>query len=137
MVTNAEEVNLKDVTPDNINRVIASEEVKDGWTPKLKLKSNISIGSSQSVVGQVDGDSTTLGVSLDSGLDYKSGQNEWRQELKYSGATTRTPSLPRYVKSADELNYLSTYLRKLESMPNLGPYFRIEATKVTSIQTSL
>jgi hypothetical protein len=99
----------------------------EGWHPRLLLKGNLSMGSSKSVVGQVDGDSTTLGANIDSGLDYKKELNEWRQTLTYSGATTRTPSIPQYVKSSDEFKYSTIFLRGLTAYPNVGPYARLEA----------
>ncbi|MCB0356746.1 MAG: hypothetical protein KDD40_07045 [Bdellovibrionales bacterium] len=106
--------------------VEAKDKLKDGWHPKLKFKANLSLGSSQSVIGQVDGDSKTVGASVDSALDYKMGQNEWRQALTYTGSTTSTPTLPRYVKSSDELSYSTIYLRALEAYPQVGPYVRAE-----------
>ncbi len=99
----------------------------DGWHPKLKIKMNLSMGSSKSVVGQIDGESTTVGGTLEAGLDYKKKLNEWRQQLDYIGATTQNPSLPRYVKSADEMKYSTIYLRSLKSYPNIGPYAKLEA----------
>ncbi len=120
-----QKVQAEDLTIKEAGRVLASADIKEGWTPRIKLKSNISLSSSASVVGQVDGDSTTLGASIDAYLAFKSGQNEWRQELKYNGTTTKTPSLSKYVKSADEFNYISTYLRSLANYPSLGPYARL------------
>ena len=114
-----QELTLK--TPQKVD-----EKLANGWHPNLKIKANLTVGSSKSVVGQVDGDSNTFGGSLDSGLIYKQQQNEWRQAFNYSGATTRTASLPRYVKSADELKYSTIYLRSLESFPQIGPYARAE-----------
>ncbi|MCB0390646.1 MAG: hypothetical protein KDD58_05125 [Bdellovibrionales bacterium] len=115
------------VTITDAKQADTNKKLKDGWHPKLKIKTNLSLGSSQSVIGQTDGDSKTLGASIDAGLDFKSGRNEWRQELKFSGATTSTPTLPRFVKSSDELGYSTIYLRSLASYPHVGPYARAEA----------
>ena len=98
---------------------------KNIWSPQLKLSSQLQFGSSQSVIGQVDGDTTTIGFNLDSGLNYLEGANDWRQTLTYAGATSRTPSLPRYTKSADELNYRSLYIYKFKETKSISPYFDV------------
>ncbi|MCB9025322.1 MAG: hypothetical protein H6625_03320 [Bdellovibrionaceae bacterium] len=103
------------------------EKLPDGWHPSLKIKANVSVGSSKSVVGQTDGDSNTMGGKLEAALIFKELQNEWRQSLNYSGATTKTASLPRYVKTSDELKYSTIFLRSLKSYPMIGPYARAEA----------
>ncbi|MEO0335195.1 MAG: hypothetical protein AAF202_02305 [Pseudomonadota bacterium] len=104
-----------------------NKKLEDGWHAKLNLGANISFGSSSNVIGQPDGDSRTFGANLDSSVIYKKGQNEWQNTLKYIGATSATPAIPRYVKSNDELNFSSLYLYSLEDMEWLGPYVRVQA----------
>lgn len=103
-------------------------KIQEGWTPKLKVGSQFSLNSSNQVVGQKDGDSVTLGLNVKGGLTYKKDRSEWRQNLDYEGTTTKTPVLPRYVKSADKIDYKSLYLRGLEKYPWLGPYARLTAS---------
>lgn len=105
--------------------VKTDSKAKEGWTAKLKLSNNISLSSSKKVVGQVDGESNTFGIKIESFINYKKDQSEWRQALNYSGTTTRTSILPRYVKSADELIYNNIYLHSLKNHKNLGPYARL------------
>lgn len=100
---------------------------EEGWHPKLNLGANISFGSSSNVIGQTDGDSRTYGANLDGAINYKKEQNEWQNALKIKGATSRTPALPRYVKSNDELDFTSIYLYSLESYNWIGPYVRAKA----------
>ena len=104
-----------------------NKKLEDGWHPKLNLGANLSFGSSSNVIGQPDGDSKTFGANLEGSLIYKNGQNEWQNSLKYIGATTATPAIPRYVKSNDELNFSSLYLYSLKDLDWLGPYFRVQA----------
>lgn len=104
-----------------------NEKLQEGWTPRLKLSSNISISSNSNVIGQTNGESETFGGKLDSGLVFRAGNNEWRQGLLFDVATTRTPAVPRYVKSIDSLKYNTMYLRNLESMDWLGPYVSASA----------
>lgn len=108
--------------------VKTDEKIKEGWTPKLKFGTNFSINSSNQVVGQADGDSVTVGLNIKGGLTYKKELAEWRQSLDYEGTTTKTPALPRYVKSADKLDYKTLYLRGLEKYPWIGPYARVTAS---------
>lgn len=100
------------------------EKAQEGWTPKLKLSTNVSLQSSKQVVGQTDGDTYTIGGKIESAMNHKKDTKEWRNSLDYAGATTRTASLPRYVKSSDSLKFETTYLYGLESMPKLGPYVK-------------
>lgn len=111
-----------------LQRDLASEEaIPPGWTPLLKLSGNISFGSSDNVVGQQNGDTTTLGTNLNGGLNYRNNQHEWRNALRYQGATSRTPNVPVYIKSSDELSFETIYLFSLENIKWLGPYFRANA----------
>jgi len=100
------------------------DKLTEGLTKNFKLISNFSLKSSDQVVGLLDGDTIVLGVKVENGLIYKKGNSEWRNTLNYDGGITKTPSLPRYVKSSDELGYETIYLRATESRPWLGPYLR-------------
>lgn len=109
-------------------RTPATEEAKTpGWTPSLTLQGNLSFGSNDNVIGQQDGDTVTLGTNSTGGYSYWSEKQEWRNSLKFSAATTRTPTIPRYVKSNDELKLESLYFYSLEAYPWLGPYVRFRA----------
>lgn len=103
------------------------EKAKEGWTPSLNLGAQVSFGSSSNVIGQPDGDSKTFGANLDGAYNYKHNKDEWQNSLKIKGASTTTPALPRYVKSSDELNFVSLYLHSLEAYPWMGPYVRVQA----------
>jgi hypothetical protein len=115
-----EALTLKERAPQSVVK-------EDGWHPSLNLGANISFGSSSNVVGQTDGDSRTYGANLNGGLNYKQQQHELQNSLKIKGATSKTPALPRYVKSSDELDFTSTYLYSLKSHPWIGPYARASA----------
>ena len=111
-----------------LQREIASDEkIPRGWTPKLKVSGNISFGSSDNVVGQQNGDTTTLGANINGGWNFRSDQHEWRNTFRFQGATSRTPNIPTYIKSTDELSVDSIYLFSLEDIPWLGPYVRVNA----------
>lgn len=99
-----------------------------GWSKSANLGVNLSFSSSQDVVGQTDGTSQTYGVNLKSGWNHNTETAEWRNEATLTGATTKTPNVPRFVKSSDELKLSSIYLYSLESNPKIGPYARAEAS---------
>lgn len=101
---------------------IESKVKKEGWHPKLNLSGNISMNSSDHVIGQPNGDTMTLGLNIEGGLGHKRDRQEWRQSLTIKEATSRTPTVPRYSKSADEFKYETIYLYGLATYPWLGPY---------------
>lgn len=98
-----------------------------GWTKNANLGANLSISSSQDVVGQTDGTSQTYGATLKGGMNHNTESAEWRNDLSLMGATTKTPSVPRFIKSSDELKLSTIYLYSLEKYPKIGPYARGEA----------
>ena len=99
-----------------------------GWTKNANLGANLSFTSSNSVVGQTDGSSQTYGLNLKGGMNHVTEKDEWRNTLSITEATTRTPSVPRYLKSSDDLKIESIYLYSLPSHPNIGPYVKGEAS---------
>ncbi len=101
---------------------------EDGWHFKLDLSGTVSLGSSDKVIGQQDGSSTTLGTDIVGAANYRKESHEVRNNLSIKEATSRTPAVPSYVKSADELKYDLTYLYSLESYPRIGPYAKASAT---------
>ncbi len=98
-----------------------------GWSKNANLGVNLSFSSSKDVVGQNDGTSETYGTSLKSGWNHNSEQAEWRTDLSYAGATTKTSTVPRFAKSADDLKLATIYLYSLANYPKIGPYARAEA----------
>src|SRR5687768_6005352 len=86
--------------PVTLKEAAAKTDVKEeGWKPTLTLSGNLSFGSNSDVVGQQDGDTTTVGTNILGGYSYFSNASEWRNNLTVKAATTRTPTLGRFVKS--------------------------------------
>jgi hypothetical protein len=98
-----------------------------GWKKSANLGANLSFSSSQDVVGQTDGNSETYGLNLKTSFIRTRERNEWKTEGSLIGTTTRTPNIPRYVKSADELKISTAFLHFWDGNPNFGPYVRAEA----------
>lgn len=106
----------------------SSEQKTLGWKKTGSLGLNLSFTSSHNVVGQTDGTSDTLGLNLKSTFTRITEQAEWRNSLSLVELTTRTPSVPRYVKSNDELKFESLYLHALKGHPQWGPYAKFDVT---------
>jgi hypothetical protein len=106
----------------------APEAPKLGWTKSGNLGVNLSFSQSSDVVGQTDGSSQTYGTDLKAGFNRRSEGDEWRNDFNLKEATTKTPSVPRFVKSADELKIGTTYLYFLKNHPEFGPYAKGEAS---------
>ena len=107
------------------------EKMADGWSYKDDVGGSLSFGSSQDVIGQTDGDSTTLGLNLLGGANYRSKKLESKNSLKLKAATTKTPTIPRYIKSNDELRLDSRQLYFPDGWTKWGPY-----AKVTVVTTA-
>lgn len=104
-------------------------KAKEGWSPRLALGATASFGDNRSVVGQTDGGTLAFGLKFDVGLDYRRGGHEWRNTLNLAEGMTRTPVIPVFVKSVDQLAVESIYLYHVT--PWFGPFAR--ATMLTSM----
>jgi hypothetical protein len=99
-----------------------------GWNKSANLGLNLAFTSSQSVVGQTDGSSQTYGLDLKGSLNRVSEGDEWRNTLSVLESTTKTPSVPTFIKSGDELKLETIYLYTVTHDPESGPYVRGLAT---------
>lgn len=98
-----------------------------GWVKTANLGTNLSFSSSQDVIGQTDGSSETYGLNLKAGFNHFTDNSEWKNDVALVGTTTRTPNVPRFVKSSDELKISSMFLHFWDGNPDFGPYARLEA----------
>ncbi len=104
------------------------EEKTMGWKRSANLGLNLSFTSSSDVIGQTDGSSETYGLNLKSGFNYFTDYSEWKNDVSLVSTTTRTPSVPRFVKSSDEFKLSSMYMHFWNGNPNFGPYARAEVS---------
>lgn len=98
---------------------------KLGWKRSANLGVNLSFTSSQDVVGQTNGSTENYGFNLKGSLDHVQEHDEWRNGLSILGSTTRTPKLPRWVKTGDEWKYTTLYTHQFPDS-KFGPYVRGE-----------
>jgi hypothetical protein len=101
--------------PDDVKRV-------DGWSPGLALGVTFNLVDSRSVVGQQEGTTFILGAAIDASLDFNQDIHEWRNSLKASAGTTRTPTIDEFLKSDDGLAFETIYL--LHLLEEFGPFAR-------------
>lgn len=113
--------------PRYLPEKVEASKLKDiGWDGKLSLGASASLSSSRKVVGQADGETYTVLLQINSGLDYIAGPHEWRNSLKVNEAFARTPQIDEFIKTADVLAIESIYLYKIKSMPWFGPFGRFQ-----------
>ena len=98
------------------------------WKYTLILSVNGAMTRSTNVIGTVDGTSAQLGAIIDGSANYTSGQHSWENVGKLNESFTRTPSVPSFLKSADELRLQSTYVYRFSGVPWLGAYGRLLGT---------
>ncbi len=98
-----------------------------GWNRAANLGLNLSFSSSQDVVGQTDGSSETYGTNLKSSFNHVTEDAEWRNTVTLLETITKSPAVPKFVKSNDDFRLESLYLYSIPSQPRIGPYARVEA----------
>jgi hypothetical protein len=109
----------------------SSEAEQEGWTPSGVAAGQFNMDHSKDVVGQTNGSGQKYGLNLALGLKLKEGENRWTNKLDTNVGFTRTAALPRLVKSADDLKFVSMYTYSFELPPPVGPYARF------SLQTGM
>lgn len=98
-------------------------KAKEGWDFLLTPGATASLSDNRSMLGQPEGLSTTMGVTLASGADYRMGDHELRNRMDILVTYSRTPALDEFLKSADSLKLESIYLFHLTDW--LGPYGKV------------
>ena len=113
---------------------VMKEEKKpadQGWDGRLRVGASLAFSSSSNVVGQQDGETFTIGLTLDGGIDYVKGAHDWRNSLTLQEAFSSTPVVPDIVSTTDRLFLESVYSYKV--LPWIGPFGRLALdTKVLS-----
>lgn len=94
-----------------------------GWHPMLKAAANLSFSHNRSVVGNADGANWNIGTLVNGGLGWlDAGGHSWENNLKWQLNYTQTPTLGRFTKSVDGLDFNSTYLYSIPSIKWMGPF---------------
>lgn len=108
------------------------DEIEPGWHPLLVLSGNFALGQTKNVPGTANGVIYNFGYLLNSGIGYLSDnrEHEWLNSLKMQLGFSRTEVADAVVKSLDAIDFKTSYLYHLPSVPWLGPFvsFRVNTT---------
>ena len=63
---------------------LEEKKKKDGWDFLLTPGTSVSLSDNRSVIGQPEGLTMTVGVTVVSGANYRNGPHEWRSSLNSS-----------------------------------------------------
>lgn len=123
------------VKSEDVTEYVTEEQAKkkadkdDTLDATLSTAASLSLTSNEDVVGELDGFSTLFSLGVTGGLTYIDGAHQWQNTLTISESWARTPSLERFVKSNDNLDYESLYNYFL--LEWFGPFARF------NLETSL
>ena len=125
MITLSQRAEAQDPEPEYVPEDLeVTEEIELGWDYLLRIGVNGSLGTSSSVIGNTDGNTWTVGVSLDSAANYLVAPHEWRNSFGLGEQFTRTPLVDEFVKSGDIAELESLYMYHVPSVPWFGPFGR-------------
>ena len=101
---------------------VESQEVvaAKGWDKYLSLGLYGTLSENENVVGKDDGQSTTLGVKVAGGIDYGDKNSHWINTINILISYSRSPIIPQYIKSEDNIELDSSIKRYWESISWLG-----------------
>lgn len=102
------------------------------WGQTLSLGLTGTINESNKVIGKRDGNTTVLGFKALSLSQYRQDQHELRNEVKFDYSTARSPYIPRYLKTEDQLSLNSLYIYRVGEAKWVGPYAQLSLKTVTS-----
>jgi hypothetical protein len=111
----------EDLVPDNKK----PDEVKkdQGWNFILTPGLSLAFSDNRKVVGQADGTTLTIGITLLSGFDFRHEDHQVRARLTINEAFSRNPILEEFVKSTDMFKFETLYLYSI--LDWFGPYGRV------------
>ncbi len=98
------------------------EKKKDGVEWSINAGATLNFTDNRQVIGQQDGSAFTFGFKMDAGVTVRDSGHEWRNTLGVLAGVTRTPALPEFVKTQDNLEAESIYLYHVTDW--FGPYAR-------------
>lgn len=106
---------------------IDESKLENGWHYLGNVALNLSLSSNTNVIGQVSGDTNTVGSSFFLNSTYLKDQHKWRNRVDFLSAFQRNPQIQSWIKTNDDLRWVSTYFYALESQPWLGPFAQVSA----------
>ncbi|MEZ4445616.1 MAG: hypothetical protein R3B72_41455 [Polyangiaceae bacterium] len=99
------------------------EDKEDGVDWRINAGATLNLSDNRSVVGQTEGSTLGFGFKFESGLDWRKEAHELRNSLGIAAGVTRTPAVPEFVKTQDNLEVESIYLYHI--LDWFGAYGRV------------
>ena len=106
-VTTVKSFELEEPPKDDDNE--NAEAPKKGWHLSKEVSLGANVSSSENRIGQADGLSTIYNLKVDLDLTHFEKLSEWENTLKIDETLSRTPALPRFIQSTDDLRLGSAY----------------------------
>lgn len=118
---------------DDITNIVPDEDIaqangREGWDGTLSIGANLNLAGNRNVVGQVDGRSYLMGLSVLGALEYTRGQHEWRNNLSLTETWARTPAIDQFIKANDLLEISSMYNYFIRDWTGLFGRLSVETT---------
>ena len=109
---------------------LASDKLpaKDGFSDLESVTGGSNVIDQQNVNGQQSGTSTLYNLDLSGDLNYRRNQQSVSNNLTVNESFSRTPALPRLIKSTDAVRFVSMYRYFFTSTSPFGVYGRFKAS---------
>lgn len=93
-----------------------------GWGQHYRLSGNLSFNENSRVIGKNDGLTTTFGGMFLYEGGYRTPFHNWRYHLSIRQSATKTPEIPKLIKTEDQLLLSTEYLYSYITQPAFGPF---------------
>jgi hypothetical protein len=99
----------EDMTEYVTEDLVVKPPKEEAFDATLSTNAGVALTSNKDVVGEVDGFSTLFSLGINGGLEYVKDANLWTNTLTITESWARTPTLDRFVKNNDQLEFESLY----------------------------
>ena len=106
-------------------RATDGETPEKGWQYGLSLGTSLSYTHNSHVVGAQEGSTFQFGLVIEGLVGYYGRRHEWVNTLKIQETVSKTPTIDLFLKTADSLDFATTYSYHPEAIPWLGPFARL------------
>ena len=104
---------------------------KSNWSSKTRLGIQLNSIFTQDWIGVTNGENFNFGAEFDFSSTYKKNNQSWANHISIREGISKTPLLPVFLKTHDELAINSKYKHGFPEIPSIGPFVKF------TLQTSL
>lgn len=109
-----------------VDKTNVTDKRPQGLDTTLSVGATVNFVDNRDVIGQQQGSTWTLGANVKGALNYLRGNHDFRSSLVINETFARTPVIPEFVNTADELRLTATYYYTIPKLDWLGPFARAE-----------